>query len=31
MKFVFATDEMIRTMNEWMIDIHPSAVEFEVQ
>ena len=31
MKFVFATDEMIRTMNEWMIDIHPSAVEFDVQ
>lgn len=30
MKFVFATDEMIRTMNEWMIDIHPSAVEFDV-
>ncbi|MEM1298136.1 MAG: multiheme c-type cytochrome [Pseudomonadota bacterium] len=31
MKFVFATDEMIRTMNEWMIDIHPAAVEFDVQ
>ena len=31
MKFVFATEEMIRTMNEWMIDIHPAAVEFDVQ
>ena len=31
MKFVFATDEMIRTMNEWMIDIHPASVEFDVQ
>lgn len=30
MRFVFATEEMERTMNEWMIDIHPSAVEFEV-
>lgn len=30
MKFVFATEEMERAMNEWMIDIHPTAVEFEV-
>ncbi|MEL6794854.1 MAG: cytochrome C, partial [Pseudomonadota bacterium] len=30
MRFVFATEEMERTMNEWMIDIHPVAVEFEV-
>ncbi|MGB0506681.1 MAG: multiheme c-type cytochrome [Pikeienuella sp.] len=30
MRFVFATEEMERTMNEWMIDMHPSAVEFEV-
>ncbi|MEM8789975.1 MAG: multiheme c-type cytochrome [Pseudomonadota bacterium] len=30
MRFVLATQEMERTMNEWMIDIHPSAVEFEV-
>lgn len=30
MRFVFATEEMERTMNEWMIDMHPTAVEFEV-
>ncbi|MBY8976271.1 hypothetical protein KHP62_10660 [Rhodobacteraceae bacterium NNCM2] len=30
MRFVLATSEMERQMNEWMIDIHPSAVEFEV-
>lgn len=30
MRFVFATEEMERTMNEWMIDLHPTAVEFEV-
>ncbi|MEM9044364.1 MAG: multiheme c-type cytochrome [Pseudomonadota bacterium] len=30
MRFVLATQEMERTMNEWMIDIHPMAVEFEV-
>lgn len=30
MRFVLATPEMERMMNEWMIDIHPSAVEFEV-
>lgn len=30
MRFVLATEEMERTMNEWMIDIHPVAVEFEV-
>jgi len=30
MRFVKATPEMERTMNEWMIDMHPSAVEFEV-
>lgn len=31
MKFVESTDEMIRSMNEWMIDIHPYTVEFEVK
>lgn len=31
MKFVEATTEMIRTMNEWMLDIHPYTVEFEVK
>ncbi|MCI5044024.1 MAG: cytochrome c family protein [Aquisalinus sp.] len=31
MKFVGATPEMERTMNEWMIDLHPSAVEFTIE
>ena len=31
MKFVDATVEMEQTMNEWMIDIHPYTVEFEVK
>lgn len=31
MKFVGATKDMERSINEWMIDIHPYAVTFEVQ
>jgi len=31
MKFVGATPEMERRINDWMIDIHPYATEFEVQ
>lgn len=31
MKFVGATTEMIRAMNEWMVDIHPYTVEFKVK
>lgn len=31
MKFVGSTDEMIQSMNEWMIDMHPYTVEFEVK
>lgn len=31
MKFVDGTDDMEQSMNEWMIDIHPSAVQFEVR
>jgi hypothetical protein len=31
MRFCKATEEMERSMNEWMIDIHPSSVEFEVR
>jgi hypothetical protein len=30
MKFVFATPEMERAMNQWMVDLHPYTVEFEV-
>ncbi len=30
MRFVGATLDMERSINEWMIDIHPYAVEFEV-
>ena len=30
MRFVGATAEMEQSMNDWMIDIHPYAVEFEV-
>ena len=31
MRFVNATREMERAMNEWMIDIHPYAVELDVR
>jgi len=31
MKFVNATPEMERAMNAWMINIHPSAVEFDLK
>jgi hypothetical protein len=31
MKVVGATEEMMRLMNEQMIDIHPYTVEFEVR
>lgn len=31
MKFVGATEDMERNINDWMIDIHPYAVEFEVR
>lgn len=31
MKFVGATTDMEQAMNEWMLDIHPYAVEFEVR
>ena len=31
MKFVGATDEMIRMMNEWIVDVHPYTVTFEVR
>jgi hypothetical protein len=31
MKFIGATTDMIRAMNEWMLDIHPYTVEFEVR
>jgi hypothetical protein len=31
MRFVGATSEMEQAMNEWMIDIHPYTVEFEVK
>ena len=30
MRFVDATKEMERSMNQWMLDIHPYTVEFEV-
>ena len=30
MRFVDATTEMERAMNEWMLDIHPYSVEFDV-
>ena len=29
--FVGATSDMERSMNEWMLDIHPYSVEFEVK
>ena len=31
MRFCGATPEMQRSMNEWMIDVHPMSVEFEVR
>jgi hypothetical protein len=31
MKFCQATEEMERAENEWMVDIHPSSVQFEVR
>jgi len=31
MKFVGATRDMERSINEWMLDIHPYAAEFEVK
>jgi hypothetical protein len=31
MRFVNATSDMERSMNEWMLDIHPYSVEFEVK
>ena len=31
MKFVGATEDMEQAINEWMIDIHPNAVEFEIR
>jgi hypothetical protein len=31
MKFVGSTDEMIRSMNEKILDIHPYTVSFEVR
>jgi Cytochrome c554 and c-prime len=31
MRFVGATSDMERSMNEWMLDIHPYTVEFEVK
>jgi len=30
MRFVNATTDMERSMNEWMLDMHPYAVEFDV-
>ncbi len=30
MKFVGATIDMEQSINEWMVDLHPQAVEFEV-
>jgi nitrate/TMAO reductase-like tetraheme cytochrome c subunit len=31
MRFIRATTEMERTMNEWMVDLHPYTVEFAVR
>jgi hypothetical protein len=31
MRFVGATIDMEQAMNEWMLDIHPYTVEFEVK
>ena len=31
MRFVGATNEMEQSMNQWLMDIHPFTVEFEVK
>jgi hypothetical protein len=31
MQFVYATKDMEQAMNEWMLDIHPYTVEFDVR
>ena len=31
MNFCEATPEMVRAENEWMIDVHPMTVEFDVR
>jgi hypothetical protein len=31
MRFVGATREMEQRINEWMLDIHPYAVEFDIK
>jgi hypothetical protein len=31
MRFCDATPDMLRSMNEWMIDVHPMTVEFHVE
>jgi hypothetical protein len=31
MRFIGSTEEMIRSMNEWMLDLHPYTVEFTVR
>jgi hypothetical protein len=31
MRFCDATPDMLRSMNEWMIDVHPVTVEFHVE
>ena len=31
MRFVDATREMEQAMNEWMLDLHPYTVKFEVK
>jgi hypothetical protein len=31
MQFCGATEEMQRSMNEWMIDVHPISVEFVIR
>jgi Cytochrome c554 and c-prime len=31
MDFIGSTVDMVRAMNEWMVDIHPYTVEFEVR
>ncbi len=31
MRFVGATSDMEQAMNEWMLDIHPYTVEFDVR
>ena len=31
MKFVKATTEMERSMNQWMVDVHPYTASFEIK